>query len=129
MTACGQHHFSHSENIIIQTRTQNDVTPCGVNDVMLRIDLSPFFCYYKEIPKHISDFCNKKSISHSNRSFTSLKPLFVNLSRKSNFKELPFQALIKCLLPNPTNNSGNKLPESFFYSLLIFFNPWLKNIV
>ena len=41
----GQHHFERSENIVINRRTQNDVvlrtnnvTPCGVNDVMLRIN-------------------------------------------------------------------------------------------
>ena len=38
-------------NIIVRIRTQNDVTPYGVNDValranlMLRIDFSPLLCY------------------------------------------------------------------------------------
>ena len=38
MTACGQHHFERSENIVINERTQNDVTAEAVNDVMLRIN-------------------------------------------------------------------------------------------
>ena len=27
LTACGQHHFERSENIVFNKRTQNDVTP------------------------------------------------------------------------------------------------------
>ena len=38
LTACGQHHFERSENIVINKRTQNDVTAEAVNDVMLRIN-------------------------------------------------------------------------------------------
>jgi len=26
LTACGQHHFEQGENIVIQMRTQNDIT-------------------------------------------------------------------------------------------------------
>ena len=71
LSACGQHHFEQSENIVFNKRTQNEVTPYGVNDVafgkqccashkrceltlndvalraniMLRIDLLPLLCY------------------------------------------------------------------------------------
>ena len=38
LTACGQHLFEQSENIVKYLRTQNDVTPYCANDVMLRIN-------------------------------------------------------------------------------------------
>ena len=45
LTACGQHHFERSENIVINKRTQNDVTAEAVNGVaspQLHTRLMPF---------------------------------------------------------------------------------------
>ena len=38
LTACGQHHFSHCENIIVLFRTQNDVMANAINDVMFCVN-------------------------------------------------------------------------------------------
>ena len=38
MTACGQHHFEQSENIVFNKRRQNDVMAKAINDAMLRIN-------------------------------------------------------------------------------------------
>ena len=42
LTACGQHHFSQRENIVIYMRTQNEVMVNAINDIALRQNMLCF---------------------------------------------------------------------------------------